>query len=146
MNIQRILCPIDFSDFNQSANEYASMLAQSTGAKVVYLHVSLPEVLYGTNVHTDLEKEEQHELRRLQEIKPTHPDVEASYVVKFGLPSDRIVEYAVENEVDLIVMGTHGRTGLRRALMGSIAEAVVRKADCPVLAIKAGTQVLQGNS
>ena len=60
--------------------------------------------------------------------------------------ADRIVEYAANNDVDLIIMGTHGRTGLRRVLMGSVAESVVRHAECPVLALKAASPVSQGAS
>ena len=79
------------------------------------------------------------DLARLKSIQPTVEGVQASWQVDFGPPAQRIVEYANENDVDLIVIGTHGHTGLRRVLMGSVAESVVRKAECPVLAIK--TQV-----
>ncbi len=140
MDIKRILCPIDFSDFNQAANEYASVLAKSTGASIVYLHVSLPDVSYGTYMYVDMEQQEAEDKKRLEEIKPSIEGIEASYVVEFGSPTDRIVEYAAENDIDLVVMGTHGRTGLRRVIMGSVAEAVVRKAECPVLALKSGSE------
>ena len=145
MKIDRILCPIDHSEFNQVANEYASTLAEATGARIVYLHVSTPDVPYGAHAYFDPETEEQQELQRLREFKPTKPNVEASYVIEFGSPIDRIVEYANENKIDLIVMATHGRTGILRVVMGSVAEAIIRKAECPVLALKAGTRVLQSN-
>lgn len=143
MDIKRILCPIDFSDFNHAANEYASILAKSTGARLIYLHAVLPEVPYGSYAYIDMEVEEKKALMRLQEILPTIEGVEASYVVQFGLPSEQIVAYTREHPIDLIVMGTHGRTGLRRVLMGSVAEAVVRNARCPVLAIKADTREVE---
>ena len=144
MNIKKILCPIDFSDFNESANAYASVLAKSTSAEIVYLHVSLPDVPFGSYAYVDPEQEEKQNLKQLKTIRPTVDGVRASHVLECGSPNDRIVEYANENDVDLIVMGTHGRTGLGRLLMGSVAEAVVRKAECPVLALKSTVAVPTG--
>ena len=145
MNIKRILCPIDFSDFNQAANEYASLLAQSSGAKIIYLHCSLPEVPYASHPYIDVDQEEARDRKRLEEITPTVEGVEAEYAIEFGSPAEKIVDFANENDVDLVVMGTHGRTGLRRVFMGSVAEGVVRKAECPVLAVKSNSNVPQTN-
>jgi universal stress protein A len=146
MNIKRILCPVDFSEFNHAANEYASMLASSTGARIIYLHTYLPDVLYGNPELFDSKQKERHLLQKMEETyQPTVDGVEASYVVEFGTPADRIVDYATSYEIDMIVLGTHGRTGLRRVVMGSVAEAVVRSAECPVLAIKTEAKVLQEN-
>ena len=75
---------------------------------------------------------------------PTVEGVEALHEVQSGPPADRIVGYANEHDIDLIVMGTHGRTGLGRLLMGSVAEAVVRQAECPVLALKSKVSVATG--
>jgi universal stress protein A len=141
MNIKRILCPIDFSEFNEVTNQYASVLASASGAEIVYLHVSIPDIPYGTTVYVDLEQDEVRCRQQLETIKPTIEGIPASHVVEFGTPANQIVTYAKENDIDLIVMGTHGRTGFRRALMGSVAEVVVRKAECPVLALKSGTKV-----
>lgn len=146
MNIKRLLCPIDFSVYGQAANEYASVLAKSTGATIHYLHSSLPEVSYGSYAYVDVEQEAAQNLKRLKEVKPTADGVPAVYTVEFGPPVDQIVKYAKENDIDLIVMGTHGRTGLRRVLMGSVAEGVVRNAECPVLAIKSDSKVLEDAS
>lgn len=143
MNMKLILCPIDFSEFNSAANEYASVLANSTDAKLVYLYSEMPDVPFGSYAHLDMEQEEAKNLKRLREIQPTIEGVHAIYVAEFGPPADRIVEYAAKYQVDLIVMGTHGRTGLKRLLMGSVAEAVVRKAHCPVLAIKGPSDAVQ---
>lgn len=143
MNLKSILCPVDFSEFSQSANEYASVLAKSTNAKIIYIHVPSPEIFYGSYAYADVENNEKEILKRLQEVVPTVEGVDCLHVVEFGSDSERIVEYAKENDVDLIVMGTHGRTGLRRFLMGSVAESVVRKSECPVLAIKSNSEVLQ---
>ena len=146
MNIKRILCPVDFSEFNQPANEYASMLAKTTGARIIYLHVYLPEVAFSNPEFFDAENEEKRLLKKLEEtFVPSDPEVDASYVVEFGTPTEGIVNYANNNDIDLVVLGTHGRTGLLRVVMGSVAEAVVRKTDCPVLAIKADTKVLQNS-
>ncbi len=144
MHINKILCPIDFSDFNQAANEYASILAESTGAAIIYLHVSLPlATTYGSYGYIDIDQEAVRDQKRIEKIKPTIEGVGCSYEIRFGSPAVMIIDFAEENNVDMILMGTHGRTGLRRAVMGSVAEAVVRKAKCPVLAIKSGTKVPQ---
>ncbi len=139
MNLRKILCPVDLSGASQAANEFASVLAKSTGAEIVYFHVTLPEAPYGSYGSADPSELMGQDLARLKSIQPTVEGVQASWQVDFGPPAQRIVEYANENDVDLIVIGTHGHTGLRRVLMGSVAESVVRKAECPVLAIK--TQV-----
>ena len=144
MNIKRILCPVDFSEFNDVTNQYASVLASASDAEIVYFHVSIPDIPYGTTVYVDLEQDEARCRERLETIKPTVDGVRSTHVVEFGTPANQIVSFAKENDIDLIVMSTHGRTGFKRALMGSVAEVVVRKADCPVLALKSGNEVLLG--
>ncbi len=143
MNIKHILVPIDFSDSNQTLNQYASALAESTNARITYLHVSQPDVPYGSYTYIDVEQETAKDQEQLALIQPARSGIVAAHVVETGAPADQIVEFAKQNGVDLIVMGTHGRTGLRRALMGSVAESVVRHAECPVLALKPGTQIPQ---
>ena len=140
MHLKKILCPFDFSSFSNAANEYASLLAQSTGAEIVYLHVALPDVTFSSYAYVDLQKEAEADRKRLEAIKPTVAGIKASYEIEFGTPSATIAEFADEHGVDLIVMGTHGRTGWRRVAMGSVAEAVVRDTSCPVLAIKSETK------
>jgi nucleotide-binding universal stress UspA family protein len=145
MNIQRILCPIDFSGFNDVANEFASMLAESNRAVIVYLHVSRPVVTgedresEGDGESNDGESAPVDRLRELRAIKPARAAIEACYVTKQGDPAGEIIRFANSGDIDLIVMGTHGRSGLPRILLGSVAEAVIRDAECPVLAIKPGT-------
>lgn len=144
MNLQNILCPIDFSEYNLAANLYASTLAGSTGARMIYLHAYLPDAYEPPTGSFDATKFEKELVEKMEQfIKPVGDGIAVSYVVEFGLPTERIVNYAHENSVDLIVVGTHGRTGLRRVLMGSVAEAVVRNARCPVLAIKVEANVPQ---
>ena len=138
MKVEKILCPIDFSDFNQAANEHASNLAKAYGAKVVYLFVSNPDIPFASFEHVNTELDEKEAREHLEKIRPT-TDVEFEHEVLFGPPAAGIVDYANDNHIDLIVIGTHGRTGLSRLLMGSIAESVVRNAECPVLALKQTT-------
>jgi nucleotide-binding universal stress UspA family protein len=140
MNFKRILCPIDFSDFNDTANQYASVLAEASGAKIVYLHVAPADLLLASDDPATSTDEESKLVEQLESIKPT-ADIDVEYVVKYGSPSTVIADYANSNQIDLIVLGTHGRTGFRRVIMGSIAESVVRNADCPVLAIKTTSEV-----
>lgn len=145
MNIKRILCPIDFSEFNQPANEYASMLARSTGARIIYLHAYIADPHATPPEFFEAEKTEAQLRKKLEEfVTPVGGGVASSYIVDYGLAAERIVNYANNYDVDLIVIGTHGRTGLSRIFMGSVAEAVVRNADCPVLAIKADIKVAAG--
>ena len=143
MNIKRILCPIDFSEFNEAANDHASILAKATDARIVFLHVCLPDAYRTPAELVDHAEEDKLLQKDLEAIKPTQPGVQASYVIENGIAADRIIHYANENDIDLIVMGTHGRTGIRRVLMGSVAETVIRNADCPVLAIKSPSPVSQ---
>ena len=144
MNFKRILCPVDYSEFSAAANEYASVLAQSTGAEIVYLNAVFPEAPFGSYEYFRPESEKKRDCENLKDqFQPTVEGVASRHVVEFGRPAEEIIKYANENEVDLIVLGTHGRSGLRRMLMGSVAEEVVRNAECPVLAIKADTRVLQ---
>ncbi len=144
MKIKRILCPVDFSEFNESANEYATMLARSAGARIIYFHACLPDVLSGNPELVDAKQKEKQQLEEMEvAYSPTARGIEASYVVEFGTPADCIVNYANEYDIDMVVIGTHGRTGLRRVLMGSVAETVVRQAECPVLAIKTAASILQ---
>ena len=147
MEINRILCPLDFSDSGDAVNEYASTLASATGATLIYLHVTVPDInvdTYATLPVTLAEIQQENDRRRLKRVKPTVEGVQFQHVVQYGFPKHVIVQYAIDHDVDLIVLGTHGRTGLTRLLMGSVAERVVRNANCPVMAIKpVGTESQQ---
>jgi universal stress protein A len=136
MKIKRILCPIDFSEFSMTANHYASLLAKATGAEIIYLHSIDSNLPYVGFCNLDASKDHPEELRSLQEVHPTSENIKCSYVLCQGGAADAILDYARNEDVDLIVMGTHGRTGMHRVLMGSVAEAVVRHARCSVLTSK----------
>ncbi|MGI9518295.1 MAG: universal stress protein [Pirellulaceae bacterium] len=131
MKLNRILCPTDFSEPGNAANWYATLLAETTDAEIVYVHIAYPELLGG--VDSEARAMEQDMERR---IGPLQPDVRCSWIVRYGSPAREIVEVARELAVDLIVMGTHGRTGARHLLHGSVAAQVLRHADCPVLTVK----------
>lgn len=127
--IRRILLPTDFSDASELAKETAASLARHFGARLTVLHV-VPPV-------TD------PELRRAAlraTAKQFSPDVSVDTDVVTGIPARQIVAYARRHHIDLIVMGTHGRTGVSYALLGSVTEAVVRRAPCHVLTVPAGVR------
>ncbi|MBU1239280.1 universal stress protein [Myxococcota bacterium] len=140
--INKILCPVDFSDNADHALQYALAFAQAHDAELTLIHavenpvlVSLdyPVLPYG-NVN-DLAKSAQHKLDEiLVRIKQEHEKVLSK--VTIGTPFIEIIQYARNHEVDMIVLGTHGKSGLAHVLMGSVSERVVRKAPCPVLTIK----------
>ncbi len=131
--IRRILVPFDWSESAKHAFQFAVSLARQNDAQLVVLHVvCLPAVMYGPppEVYTDHLRDE------LCHIKPSDPKLSVQYLLAEGDPGTAILRTAKEANCDLIVMGSHGRTGLAHLLMGSVAEQVVRKATCPVLIVK----------
>ena len=134
MKAKHILCPVDFSDYSDAALDLASSLARDTGAKLYIIHVeeqaSLTAMLRVLDGH------------RLFKKLPTATEVRFEHDVLLGDPAREIVKFAKEKGVDLIVMGSHGRTGLSRVLMGSVAEVVARTAPVPVLTLKADSKKL----
>ena len=137
MDIHHILVPTDFSEPSQRAMTYAFELAQKVGAKLSLLHV-IEVPVYAIEVYLplqDLEQDARRELARLlPEAEAAHVDV--TRLVAMGGPYEKILETATAEQVDLIVMATHGRTGLSHLVLGSVAERVVRLAPCPVLTIR----------
>ena len=142
---KRICCPIDFSDASRAAMEVAADLARRFGAELVLLHAypipgyTFPDgsVMASPKMMQDLADQAQRhveEWRADAEKLTGGPRVTAEKAV--GEPAAEILEAARDARADLIVMGTHGRTGLEHALMGSIAERVVRRAHCPVLTVR----------
>ena len=139
MRVSKILVPTDFSTLGQPALEMATSLARDQGAKLLIVHVEEPPMAYGGGeLYYGLEEPNRDELKRmLSEVLPTDPAVSYEHHLLVGSPATAIVFLAEKENVDMIVMPTHGRTGLLRLLMGSVAEEVVRKAKCPVLSVKA---------
>lgn len=140
--VRRLLVPVDFSDFTRPALAYAKELAQTYGARIDLLHVVEGEMLgnaYGFDLGAfsaaRMKERAEEMLPELIREELGFEDVRAT--VEIGYPATTIADYAEEHEIDLIVIPTHGRSGLDRLVMGSVAEKVVRMAPCPVFTIKA---------
>jgi nucleotide-binding universal stress UspA family protein len=138
--IHVILHPTDFSDRSGHAFRLACALARDYGARLIVLHVAEPPpFVYGEGVlPPDSESLLQvvHEARaQLNRLSTPDANVRAERQLETGEPASEILRVARDVPADLIVMGTHGRTGLARLLMGSVAEQVVRKSTCPVLTV-----------
>jgi nucleotide-binding universal stress UspA family protein len=136
--IHTILHPTDFSQQSAFAFQVACSVARDYGAKLHIVHVMVPPlVVYGEGVLPVAAESLQEELRqKLDRLHGKDANVRVLHHLEEGQPVDQILHVAKETGCDLIVMGTHGRTGLGRVLMGSVAEGVIRKAPCPVLTIK----------
>jgi type II secretory ATPase GspE/PulE/Tfp pilus assembly ATPase PilB-like protein/nucleotide-binding universal stress UspA family protein len=135
--IQRILVPTDFSDMTRATLERARKLAAPTKAELHLLYV-MPGSTMPLPVGEDLERKAQSLRERLERLaQPAALDgLPIVCAARPGRPWTEIVAYAREYNADLIVMGTHGRTGLAHAVMGSVAEQVIRHAPCPVLVVR----------
>lgn len=138
MNAKTILFPTDFSTCSDAGLAHATTLAKEAGAKLVILHVEEPPPAYGAGeMYYGVPDPDNPTLRRmLAAVLPNDPTVPYEHRLVIGDPASEIVAVADELGADMIVLGTHGRTGLKRLLMGSVAEAVVRKANCPVITYK----------
>ena len=141
--IRRILCPIDLSETSKPAFEYAVALAAQLGAELELLHVyqlpayALPEG--GLEILAGLEAEIENQLQQQLDAFAKHstePSVKITTVLGTGVPYVEIIRAAKQRKADLIVIGTHGRTGLAHLLIGSVAERVVRTSEVPVLSIR----------
>ncbi len=140
ITLERILLPTDFSECSARARSYACELARRFTAEVHLLHVASPITVpgYVGPLPEELLRAEENARRELDEWDDPSFEQAKAVVrsVLTGTPFVEIVRYARERNVDLIVMGTHGRSGLTQALIGSVAEKVVRKAPCPVLTVR----------
>ncbi len=143
IEVRRILVPIDFSKNAASVVDWAAHLAKEHGSRILLLHVyHLPvefQQLEGAYLPPDfwstVKNEAEQQLGRFAEdLRGRGLEVEA--LVREGYPATVIVEEAASLEADLLVIGTHGLSGLKHMLLGSIAERVVQKAPCPVLTVK----------
>ena len=146
IGLKRILVPTDFSEFSEHAAAYAAELAKRFEVDEVHcLHVSdIPADLLATSAYymtgpsedfiAQVRQESQKNLAGF--VAKNLPGVPVKTAFLEGRPFVEIIRYARENDIQLIVIATHGRTGLKHALFGSVAEKVVRKAPCPVLVVK----------
>lgn len=135
MNAKKIVFATDFSVASHEAFRLANTLAKEWGAKIILVHVQEPALAYGGGEFAlgGLEPSVESLKPLLDEFKA---EVPCERRVLMGDPAETVVRVAREEEADMIVVGSHGRTGLVRLLMGSVAEVIVRRAPCPVLVHK----------
>ena len=143
MKLNKILCPVDFSDRSDRALEYAVFIATTNDASLTLVHVV--DHLQGEDhffilslTAEELQKKLESEARKkLDLLAQKYSDtIKVETVIRAGKPFVEIVRMAKENDIDQIIMGSHGRTGIPHMLLGSVAEKVSRKAPCPVLIFK----------
>jgi nucleotide-binding universal stress UspA family protein len=135
-----ILHPTDFSPGSAAAFEYACQLARDYDARLIVLHVLGPIIPVGADgviVSPNMDELRVIARKQLDGVRPPNSGVRVEPAVREGPASQVILEATAEFRADLIVMGTHGRTGFRRLVLGSVTEEVLRKAPCPVLTVKA---------
>lgn len=142
--VRTILSPLDFSEASAQAVQEARALAQATGARLVLMHaVHDPVFAYtdgsGYLTPATIERYESEIKRRLDRVAAQldAPDLTVETLVQRGIPPQAICDAAERTHADLIVIGTHGRSGLGRWLLGSVAERVLRTAEVPVLTVRA---------
>jgi nucleotide-binding universal stress UspA family protein len=145
IDIKRILAPTDFSPHAEHALRYACALAERFGADLHVLHV-VPEIapvspdpfLVPAMPHEFYQEEEHRVAKSLETaVDPSWGKPRSlTTAIRWGTAAPEVVDYAAEQDADLIVVATHGRTGLSHVLLGSVAERIVREAPCPVLTIR----------
>jgi nucleotide-binding universal stress UspA family protein len=142
---KKILVPVDFSETSLAALRLAIQVARSNGAHLTLLHVGVVPHFYATELgmsgpagplftemSAEIEREQRHRLEQLvkEEVPQALPH---ATLIREGFPPEEVLAQVSDGGHDLVVMGTHGRTGIRRALLGSVTERVVRECKAPVL-------------
>jgi len=123
--VKKILFPTDFSSYSNQAYFHALNLAEAYGASLTV-----------TYVHTPDAGSREHWRQQLELVQPGNPKIPVTHVMLDGDPATEIARYARDAGIDVIVIGTHGRTGVDRLVMGSVAEKVMREAPCSVMVVK----------
>ena len=150
--IKNIMVPIDFSDYSKNALRYAAQFAKSFNAKLYLIYVVEPMIYPADfsmgqvaipSADMDLQGRAEEELQKLAAEIGNSLEVEA--IIKTGKPFFEINDAAKEKDIDLIIIATHGHTGVEHLLFGSTAEKVVRKAPCPVLTLREPIKGFQFN-
>lgn len=143
MNHKKICCAVDFSRPSALALAEATELARLLRAELVIVHVHPRAPLVATDLLGPAEGKLEEEARYVEgELARCRTSAEAGTttavrtVTLVGDPAEELVRFAKAEAVDLVVLGTHGRTGVSRAVLGSVAEKVVRHAECPVLVVR----------
>ena len=153
IQLQRVLFPTDFSELSKSAERYACALADQFRAELHVLHVLEDVYLFAPdpaamvyippNLLNEARKNAEQAISRVPSPEWSNGK-RVVHATRNGSPHVEIVNYAKEKQIDLIVIGTHGRTGLTHLLLGSVAERVVQHAGCPVLTVRSeGTQFVK---
>jgi nucleotide-binding universal stress UspA family protein len=138
---QKYLVPIDFSKGSEMALDYALAMAQQNKAQIALLHVIPAAMVYpseGTrfDLYTLLERDAREDFARLMKRKKLSSSVAQILLMRGVNPAEIIARQAKKLHASMIIMGSHGRTGLQRLLLGSVAERTLRLAHCPVLIVK----------
>lgn len=126
IRVAKILYPTDFSSYSNQAYFHAVGLAETYGAKLTVVYVHTPGAP-GDKAHWQ---------SQLEQVRPGNPKIPVSHVLLEGDPATEIARYAADAGIDVIVIGTRGRTGVDRLVLGSVAERVMREAPCSVLVVK----------
>ena len=143
LKIKRILCPIDFSEFSVSAYQHALSVAEHYQAKLVAQHIvelwrhPAADFVASAGLYEEYSQAlRESGKKQLQEFVENHPhdEIQPELVVQTGVAADSILSFAQLRKADVIVMGTHGRRGFDRLMLGSVTDRVMRRASCPVLA------------
>lgn len=144
MKIERILIPVDFSEYSKMALDYSIEFSKKFNSELILIYVIEP-IVYPSDfglgqipinqVDFEIQSKAESELKKLVEEK-VPSELKASYVVKTGKPFLEIISAAKEYDCDLIIIATHGHTGIEHILFGSTAEKVVRKSPVPVLTVR----------
>ena len=146
INIKNILCPVDHSDCSKEALKYAVSFAIKDNSKLYLLHViDIRTFDESINAMTpqipDDETLAQLKTKLLDCIpEEMRDDMNVEALVVQGIPFVEIISTAKKNDIDMIVLGSHGRTGITHMMMGSVSEKVVRKAPCPILIVRKSNQ------
>ncbi len=140
VTLKKILVPTDFSEHSDKAVRYGAELASKFGAELHLVHaIEATPIMYGEGAYFPPETEAEIETaatKQLNEMTVPGDGLTVQRKVVPGHPFVEIIRYAKENDVGLIVIGTHGRGAIAHMLLGSVAEKVVRKAPCPVLTVR----------
>jgi nucleotide-binding universal stress UspA family protein len=146
MELKRILLPTDYSETSREALRYAAGMAEKFRAELVVLNVvneqlfteglNIPLAISMETLEEDMQQEATKQMERFLSSGEVDDSVSTRRVILQGKPWEVITRWAGENQVDLIVIGTHGRSGIEHFLFGSTAEKVIRSAPCPVLTVR----------
>jgi universal stress protein A len=144
-DFKTVLCPTDFSDASYHALEYGLRFATNADGKLVVahvVHVPSGDLLSGESYTMNFKEAQEQVVERMREVHTTrlrsYPKCDLVTVI--GDPAEEITALAKSRNADLIIMSTHGRSGLSHLVMGSVAEQILRHAPCPVFIVRAGVE------